>query len=94
LVEHYMGNAEILVAASKECGLETYGGTNAPYIWVRGPEGHGSWEIFDRILSQANVVVTPGSGFGPAGEGYFRISSFNSRSNVQEVAARLRALAW
>lgn len=94
LVEHYMGNAEILVAASKGCGLETYGGVNAPYIWVRGPSGLGSWEIFDKILSEANVVVTPGSGFGPAGEGYFRISAFNSRKNVEEVAVRLKALAW
>ena len=94
LIRHYMGNAEILVAAAKDCGLETFGGTNAPYIWVRGPEGLTSWEIFDTVLMKANVVVTPGSGFGPAGEGYFRISSFNSRTNVGEVAARLRALEW
>ena len=94
LIGHYMGNAEILVAAAKDCGLLTFGGANAPYIWVRGPGGLTSWEIFDAVLSKANVVVTPGSGFGPAGEGYFRISSFNSRSNVEEVAARLRSLAW
>ena len=94
LIRHYMGNAEILVAAAKDCGLLTFGGANAPYIWVRGPEGRTSWEIFDSVLNKANVVVTPGSGFGPAGEGYFRISSFNSRSNVEEVAARLRSLAW
>jgi LL-diaminopimelate aminotransferase len=94
LIRHYMGNAEILVAAAKDCGLLTFGGANAPYIWVRGPEGLTSWEIFDAVLNKANVVVTPGSGFGPAGEGYFRISSFNSRSNVDEVAARLRSLVW
>lgn len=94
LVNHYMGNAEILVAAAKDCGLVTFGGTNAPYIWVRGPENLTSWEIFDSVLNKANVVVTPGSGFGPAGEGYFRISAFNSRKNVEEVANRLRALAW
>jgi LL-diaminopimelate aminotransferase len=94
LIRHYMGNAEILVTAAKDCGLLTFGGANAPYIWVRGPKGMTSWEIFDTVLNNANVVVTPGSGFGPAGEGYFRISSFNSRSNVEEVAARLRSLAW
>ena len=92
LIRHYMGNAEILVAAAKDRGLATFGGVNAPYIWVRGPEGLTSWEIFDAFLTKANVVVTPGSGFGPAGEGYFRISAFNSRENAQEVAARLRAL--
>ncbi len=94
LINHYRGNAEILVAAANDCGLATFGGTNAPYIWVRGPEDLTSWEIFDTVLNKANVVVTPGSGFGPAGEGYFRISSFNSRKNVEEVAARLRALEW
>ena len=94
LIHHYMGNAEILVAAAKGCGLPTFGGTNAPYIWVHGPKGLTSWEIFDTVLKKANVVVTPGSGFGPAGEGYFRISSFNSRANVETVAARLRALGW
>jgi LL-diaminopimelate aminotransferase len=94
LVQHYMGNAEILVAAAKDCGLTTFGGVNAPYIWVRGPQGKTSWEIFDTVLHEANVVVTPGSGFGPAGEGYFRISAFNSRKNVGEVASRLRALKW
>ncbi len=94
LVAHYMGNASILRDAVVACGLTTFGGTNAPYIWVRGPLGVTSWEIFDRVLSQANVVITPGSGFGPAGEGYFRISAFNSRANVEEVARRLAALDW
>ncbi len=94
LIAHYMGNAAVLVAAAKECGLQTFGGVNAPYIWVRGPQGRTSWEIFDKMLQQANVVITPGSGFGPAGEGYFRISAFNTRANVEEVARRLRALDW
>ncbi|MDX2082117.1 MAG: LL-diaminopimelate aminotransferase [Terrimicrobiaceae bacterium] len=94
LVEHYMGNAKILREAAAGCGLATFGGTNAPYIWVRGPQGTTSWEIFDRMLNEANVVITPGSGFGPAGEGYFRISAFNSRSNAEEVARRLAKIAW
>lgn len=94
LVAHYMGNAATLRKAAAGCGLETFGGTNAPYIWVRGPKGSSSWEIFDRMLHEANVVITPGSGFGPAGEGYFRISAFNSRSNAEEVARRLHAMDW
>ncbi len=94
LVDHYMGNAAILREAMEACGLVVYGGTNAPYIWVTGPAGRKSWEMFDKILDEANVVVTPGSGFGLAGEGYFRISAFNSRASVEEVARRLRALDW
>jgi LL-diaminopimelate aminotransferase len=94
LIAHYMGNAEILRKAAESCGLQTFGGLNAPYIWVRGPRNVSSWEIFDRILHEANVVVTPGSGFGPAGEGYFRISAFNSRVNVEEVARRMASLRW
>lgn len=94
LIDLYMANAAVLVEATTACGLETFGGRNAPYVWVRGPGSLGSWDIFDKVLSEANVVVTPGSGFGPAGEGYFRISAFNSPANVAEVAKRLRALDW
>ena len=94
LIEHYMGNAAILRGAAEKCGLTAFGGTNAPYIWVRAPKHLTSWAVFDKLLGEANVVVTPGSGFGPAGEGYFRISAFNSRSNVVEVARRLAALDW
>ena len=94
LVEHYMGNAAILREAARKCGLETYGGVNAPYIWVRAPKGFTSWDVFDKMLNEANVVITPGSGFGPAGEGYFRISAFNSRANAEEVARRLSHLTW
>ena len=94
LVEHYMGNAKILREAAKEAGLTVFGGVNAPYIWVRCPEGVSSWDAFDKMLNEANVVITPGSGFGSAGEGYFRISAFNSRANAEEVARRVKALAW
>ena len=89
LIEHYMGNAAILRDAVAATGLTVYGGVNAPYLWVKGPEGETSWQIFDRILQQAHVVVTPGSGFGKAGEGFFRISAFNSRENAIEAARRL-----
>jgi LL-diaminopimelate aminotransferase len=94
LIEHYMGNAKILREAVEAAGLKVYGGVNAPYIWVKGPAGTTSWEIFDRMLNEANIVVTPGSGFGRAGEGYFRISAFNSREKAIEAAARIKAMVW
>lgn len=94
LIEHYLGNAKILREAAAAAGLEVYGGVNAPYIWVACPEGVGSWEMFDRMLKETNVVVTPGAGFGAAGEGFFRISAFNSRANAEEVARRLAAMKW
>ncbi len=94
LIEHYMGNARILTAGAKAAGFTVFGGVNAPYIWVKTPAGVGSWQAFDKILNDANVVITPGAGFGSKGEGYFRISSFNSRANAEEVAKRLQTLKW
>ncbi len=94
LIEHYMGNAKVLVAGARAAGLTVYGGVNAPYIWVEAPAGFTSWQAFDKILNEANVVITPGSGFGSKGEGFFRISSFNSRANAEEVARRLQDLKW
>ena len=92
LIEHYMGNARILREAVERAGLRVYGGVNAPYIWVETPTGLTSWEMFDRMLNELNVVITPGSGFGACGEGFFRISAFNSRENAEEVARRLAKL--
>jgi len=92
LIEHYMGNAKVLREACDKIGLDVYGGTNAPYIWVRTPKGLTSWQMFDRMLCEINVVVTPGAGFGAQGEGYIRISAFNSRENAEEVARRLEKL--
>ena len=89
LIEHYMGNATLLRKACEKAGLPVFGGVNAPYVWVGCPEGIDSWGMFDRMLEQANVVITPGAGFGAAGEGYFRISAFNSRENVEEVCRRI-----
>ena len=94
LIDHYMGNARILSEAARRAGLPVYGGKNAPYIWVGTPAGLTSWQMFDRMLQDLNVVITPGSGFGPEGEGYFRISAFNSRANAEEVARRLAAAAF
>ena len=93
LVEHYMGNAKILRDACAKIDMEVFGGINAPYIWVKTPVGLTSWEIFDRMLRELNVVITPGSGFGAQGAGYFRISAFNSRENAEEVAHRLQGLS-
>lgn len=93
LIDHYMTNAKILREGCQAIGLEVHGGVNAPYVWVACPEGIGSWAMFDRMLEQANVVITPGAGFGSCGEGYFRISAFNSRANVEEVVERMKSLA-
>ena len=93
LIDHYMGNAKILREAVAEARHESFGGVNAPYIWVKTPDGLTSWQMFDRMLRDLNVVITPGSGFGAQGEGYFRISAFNSRENAEEVARRLERLA-
>lgn len=92
LIEHYMGNAKLLREACLSLGLNVFGGVNAPYVWVGCPAGVSSWEMFDKMLGEAQVVITPGSGFGSAGEGYFRISAFNSRANVLEVCERLKVL--
>jgi LL-diaminopimelate aminotransferase len=94
LVAHYMGNAAILRDAVAAVGLRVYGGVNAPYLWCSTPAGLTSWQMFDRMLGEANVVITPGSGFGRAGEGYFRISAFNSRANAEEVGRRIKAISW
>lgn len=89
LIEGYMGNARLLREACLQIGLPVFGGVNAPYVWVGCPEGLGSWDMFDKMLHEANVVITPGAGFGAAGEGYFRISAFNTRANVEEVCRRI-----
>jgi LL-diaminopimelate aminotransferase len=89
LVNFYMENAQIIRAQLSAAGLQVYGGINAPYVWVKTPDGLSSWDFFDKLLNTCNVVGTPGSGFGAAGEGYFRISAFNSRANVNEAMQRI-----
>ena len=91
LITHYMENAKELRSACSEIGLSVYGGENAPYVWVACPESIDSWGMFDKMLNEAKVVITPGAGFGEAGEGFFRISAFNSKSNVDTVCERLKA---
>ncbi len=92
LVDFYMENASIIRTNLSDSGLTVYGGENAPYVWIKTPEGISSWSFFDFLLNKANVVGTPGSGFGASGEGYFRLSAFNSRDNVELAMKRIRAL--
>ncbi|MFM7734737.1 MAG: LL-diaminopimelate aminotransferase [Alphaproteobacteria bacterium] len=94
IVRFYMENAAIIRRGLEAAGFTVHGGTDAPYIWLRTPKSLSSWDFFDRLLSQANVVGTPGSGFGPSGEGYFRLSAFNSRANVEEAVARIGRATW
>jgi LL-diaminopimelate aminotransferase len=90
LVQFYLENARLIREGLSSIGLKTYGGVNAPYVWVKTPDGLSSWDAFDLLLNKAHVVVTPGSGFGISGEGYFRVSAFNSRPNVVEAVGRLK----
>jgi len=92
LVDFYMENAALLRASLRDRGYQTWGGDNAPYVWVQCPAGVGSWQMFDRLLREAQVVVTPGAGFGKLGEGFFRVSAFNGRANIEAVGQRLAAL--
>ncbi len=91
LVKFYLENAQIICDELSKAGLTVYGGGNSPYVWVKTPDGLSSWDFFDKLLYNANVVGTPGSGFGAAGEGYFRISAFNSRENVLEAMKRINS---
>ena len=93
LTDFYIANAKLLSAACEELGLKTYGAANSPYVWMTCPNALGSWETFDLLLREAQVVTTPGAGFGKCGEGFIRISAFNSRANVEEVARRLSVLS-
>ncbi|MFB2896356.1 LL-diaminopimelate aminotransferase [Aerosakkonemataceae cyanobacterium BLCC-F50] len=89
LVSFYLENARIIREQLTSAGIAVYGGVNAPYVWVKTPNNLSSWDFFDKLLQNCNVVGTPGSGFGAAGEGYFRISAFNSRENVEEAMKRI-----
>jgi LL-diaminopimelate aminotransferase len=90
LVEFYMENARIIREGLEAIGLRVYGGINAPYVWVKAPAGLGSWTFFDRLLTQAQVVGTPGVGFGPNGEGYLRLTAFGRRDHTEEAVERIK----
>lgn len=92
LVQFYMDNAAIIRKNLQSAGYKVFGGENAPYVWLQVKDSMDSWTFFDFLLNQAHIVGTPGSGFGSAGEGYFRLSAFNSRENVQEAMNRISIL--
>ena len=89
-IAYYMNNAKIIKEGLTEAGFTVYGGVNAPYIWLKVPDGLTSWEFFDKLLNEANVVGTPGVGFGPSGEGYFRLTAFGTKENTIEAIARIK----
>jgi LL-diaminopimelate aminotransferase len=89
-IAFYMDNARLLREGLGAAGFTIFGGVHAPYLWIKCPSGATSWDFFDRLLTDAQVVGTPGAGFGPAGEGYFRLSAFNARANIEEAIARIR----
>lgn len=91
-IARYMDNAKKIREGLMEMGYVVFGGVNAPYIWLQTPEGMKSWEFFDLLLERANVVGTPGSGFGPSGEGYFRLTAFGSAENTERALERIRDL--
>lgn len=89
-IAYYMENAKIIREGLIDCGFEVYGGINAPYIWLKTPQGMTSWEFFDYLLEQVEIVGTPGSGFGPSGEGYFRLTAFGSVDNTRKAMLRMK----
>lgn len=89
-VGYYMNNAKVIFEGLKDAGYTVSGGVNAPYIWLKTPEGMSSWDFFDHLLEQANVVGTPGSGFGPSGEGYFRLTAFGNHENTVKAIERIK----
>lgn len=91
-IKYYKENAKIMLEGLQQAGYEVFGGKNAPYIWLKVPEGYTSWEFFDYLLEKVNVVGTPGVGFGPSGEGYFRLTAFGSRENTIEAIERIKNL--
>ncbi len=92
ILDYYMENARIIKESLEDLGLKVYGGVNSPYIWVKTPNEMDSWEFFDLLLNEANVIGTPGAGFGPSGEGYLRLTAFNTLENTKEAMKRISKL--
>ncbi|MDD6483477.1 MAG: LL-diaminopimelate aminotransferase [Clostridiales bacterium] len=91
-IAYYLENARIIKSSLAEAGLEVFGGDNAPYIWAKAPSGMKSWEFFDKLLEEAGVATTPGAGFGPSGEGYVRLTAFNTKENTQKAMEKIKAV--
>ena len=92
MIGYYMENARVIRSGLSAAGLEVYGGTDSPYIWFRAPHGAGSWAFFDRLLSEAHVVTTPGEGFGPSGEGFIRVTAFGDAERTREAVERIKGI--
>lgn len=90
IIDYYMTNAKIIRDGLVNIGIQVFGGVNAPYIWLKTPKGMDSWAFFDKLLLEANIVGTPGVGFGPSGEGYFRLTAFSSRENTEAAVERFK----
>ena len=93
-IKYYQDNAKIIKEGLQEAGFEVFGGVNSPYIWLKTPNNMKSWDFFDKLLEEANVVGTPGSGFGPSGEGYFRLTAFGTQENSVEAIKRIKEIKW
>lgn len=92
IIVYYLNNAKIIREGLASQGLKVYGGVNSPYIWVKAPNGMSSWEFFDYLLNELNIVGTPGIGFGPHGEGYLRLTAFGTLENMKEAISRLKSI--
>ena len=92
VIRFYLNNAKIILDGLSSLGIEAYGGVNSPYVWMKAPQGMTSWQLFDELLRKANVVGTPGAGFGAAGEGYFRLTAFNTEENTRRAIERFSKL--
>ncbi len=92
-IQFYMTNAGIIREGLEKLGFKVYGGVNAPYIWLKTPNSLSSWDFFDKLLNEVQIVGTPGAGFGPSGEGYFRLTAFGSRENTEQAMERIKGLS-
>jgi LL-diaminopimelate aminotransferase len=94
IIQYYMANARLIREGLHNAGFTVYGGVNAPYIWLKTPVNLGAWEFFDKLLNEIQIVGTPGAGFGPSGEGYFRLTAFGSREDTERAMERIKKLSF
>ena len=92
VIAGYLANAKVIRDGLEACGLEVYGALNSPYVWCKTPKGMGSWDFFNELLEKAHVITTPGAGFGPAGEGYIRLTGFGDPDQTKEAVKRIQAI--
>lgn len=93
-IDYYLRNAHTMIDGLSKAGLEVFGGTNAPYVWIKAPKGFDSWGLFDYLLEKCHIACTPGAGFGPSGEGYIRLTAFNTYENTIEAVQRIKSVGF